>query len=237
VRVHVLAALVSLISTCSAFAADTQPAPSAVLASLSDRIYVVGETTGNVTDMIAAEMTAAEEIRRYIASGATDGLVASGKEKQSPLVKAAYMGFPNVVAALLTSGVVRAHMNDTDEMRMTPWIASTLSMQQSAWACNPAIFENPFAFIPMLVTQAYYVSNPTPPYQAARAALEQAGASPTTVKAKDVWSTVCKNQSVEGKARVQSSTDLQKTVQELGLSALTVQLQKMQKKMHGGQKR
>ena len=130
----------------------------AVLTSLADRIYVLGETSGKAADMVAVEEQAANEIRQYVATGSTDGLLAKETGKKSPLAAAAYMGYPNVVAALLTSKLVTAHINDADEMGVTPWIAATLSMRQSLWTCNPAIFDDPFKFVPMFVTQPYYLS-------------------------------------------------------------------------------
>jgi hypothetical protein len=140
------------------------------------------------------------------------------------------MGYPNVVAALLTSKLVVAHINDADEMGVTPWIAANLSMRQSVWTCSPAVFEDPFKFVPMLVTQPYYLSGAVPPYNKAREVLEKAGASSDVTKAKEVWLTNCKNQSDETSTKVQASTDLQKTVQELGAADLTSQLMRLQKK-------
>src|SRR5471030_299215 len=95
--------------------------------------------------------------------------------------------YPNIVAALLTSTLVKAHINDADEMGLTPWIAANLSMKQSLWSCNPAIFDNPFKFVPMFVTQPYYISNPIHPYKKTREVLEEAGASTDMTKAKEVW--------------------------------------------------
>lgn len=235
--VFTAALLVPVIFTCAATAADAQRDPTAVLNSLADRIYVLGETSGKVADMIAAEAKAAGEIRQYVASGSTDGLLAKEKGKQSPLAAAAYMGYPNVVAALLTSNLIRAHINDADEMGVTPWIAANLSMKQSLWTCNPAIFDNPYKFVPMFVTQPYYISNPTPPYKKTREVLEEAGVSSDMIKAKEVWLTNCKNQSDEAKTRVQASTDLQKTVQELGAADFSSQLIKLQKKAAEGPKK
>jgi hypothetical protein len=228
--IHAAVSLVSTLISCAAIAADAQRDPTAVLNSLVDRIYVLGETTGKVDDMIAAEAKAAEEVRQYVAGGSTDGLLAREKGKQSPLATAAYMGYPNVVAALLTSSLVRAHINDADEMGVTPWIAANLSMRQSLWACNPAVVNNPFKFVPMLITQPYYISNPTPPYKKTREVLEGAGASADLATAKEVWLTNCKNQSEEAKAEVQASTDLQKTVQKLGATELTSLMTKLRKK-------
>ena len=58
-----------------------------MLNRLPDQIYVNGETSGNVAAMIAAEAKAVDEIRQYIASGATAGLspwiVANFSIKQS----------------------------------------------------------------------------------------------------------------------------------------------------------
>jgi hypothetical protein len=234
---HTTAFLVPILFTCGATAADSQREPMAVLNSLADRIYVLGETSGNVEDMIAAEAKAADEVRQYVASGATDGLLAQKKGTQSPLETAAYMGYPNVVAALLTSNLVRAHINDADEMGMTPWIAANFSMRQSLWTCNPAVFDNPFKFVPLFVTQAYYISNPTPPYKKTREVLEEAGASSDLAKAKEVWLTNCKNQSEEAKTKVQASNDLQETIQELGANDLTSELIKLRKKAAEAQKK
>ncbi|VVE75771.1 hypothetical protein PAN31117_05245 [Pandoraea anapnoica] len=142
-------------------AAGVQRDPAVVLNALRGRIYSVGETTGEVDDMIAAEADAAEEILHYVIGGSTDGLLAREKGK-SPLAIAAEMGYPNVVAALLTSSLVRAHINDEDEWGVTPWIAANLSLMQSSWVCNPAVVDDPFRFVPMLVAQPYYTSNPTP---------------------------------------------------------------------------
>lgn len=229
-------ACVLMLSVSAANAADPPRDPMAVLNSLADRIYVLGETSGKAADMVAAEEKAADEIREYIATGATDGLLAKDKGKQSPLAAAAYMGYPNVVAALLTSHLVIAHMNDADEMGVTPWIAANLSMRQALWTCNPAIFNDPFKFVPMFVTQPYYLSQPMSPYTKTREVLEKAGAQSDAPKAKAVWLTNCKNQSDETRARVEASSDLQKTVQELGAAALTSQLMRLQKKAETQQK-
>jgi hypothetical protein len=221
---------VLMLSVSATDAADLPRDPLTVLNSLADQIYVVGETSGKAADMVAAEEKAADEIRQYIGAGSTDGLLAKENGKQSPLAAAAYMGYPNVVAALLTSQLVVAHINDADEMGVTPWIAASLSMRQSVWTCNPAVFEDPFRFVPMLVTQPYYFSGAVPPYKKVRALLEKAGASSDVTKAKKVWLTTCKNQSDETRTKVQASTDLQKTVQELGAADLTSQLMRLQKK-------
>jgi hypothetical protein len=213
-----------------AASADPPREPLAVLNFLADRIYAAGETSGNAADMVAAEETAADEIRQYIGAGSTDGLLAKEKGQQSPLAAAAYMGYPNVVAALLTSKLVVAHINDADEMGVTPWIAANLSMRQSLWTCNPAVFEDPFKFVPMLVTQPYYISGAVPPYKKVREVLKKAGASSDMAKAKKVWLTNCMNQSAETRTKVEASSDLQKTVQELGAADLTSLLMRLQKK-------
>jgi hypothetical protein len=219
-----------MLGVSAADAADSPRDPLAVLNSLADRIYVLGETTGKAADMVAAEEKAADEIRQYVATGSTDGLLAKEKGKKSPLAAAAYLGYPNVVAALLTSNLVIAHVSDADEMGVTPWIAANLSMRQSLWTCNPAIFDDPFKFVPMFVTQPYYISKPVSPYTKTREVLEKAGASSDMSKAKTVWLTICKNQSDETRTKVQASTDLQKTVQELGAADLTSQVMRLQKK-------
>jgi hypothetical protein len=115
-------------------------------------------------------------------------------------------------------------------MGVTPWIAATLSMRQSLWTCNPAIFNDPFKFVPMFVTQPYYLSKPISPYTKTREVLENAGASSDAAKAKAVWLTNCKSQSDETRAKVLASADLQKTVQELGAADMTSQLMRLQKK-------
>jgi len=234
--VRMTLACVLMLSVSAADAADPPRDPMTVLNSLADRIYVLGETSGKAADMVAAEEKAADEIREYIATGATDGLLAKEQGKQSPLAAAAYMGYPNVVAALLTSHLVIAHMNDADEMGVTPWIAASLSMRQALWTCNPAIFNDPFKFVPMFVTQPYYLSQPMSPYTKTREVLEKAGAQSDAPKAKAVWLTNCKNQSDETRARVEASSDLQKTVQELASVALTSQLMRLQKKAETQQK-
>jgi hypothetical protein len=74
------------------------------------------------------------------------------------------------------------------------------------------------------------VSNPVPPYQKTRELLEQAGARADMANAKAVWLANCKNKSPAVDSEIRGATDLQKTVQALGATALTEQLQQMQKK-------
>jgi len=223
-----LVGVLMLVATATS-AADPPRAPRAVLNSLADQIYVAGETSGKAEVMVAAEEEAADEIRQYIAAGLTDGLLAKEKGKQSPLAAAAYMGYPNAVAALLTSPLVVAQINDADETGVTPWIASTLSMRQSLWACNPTVLEDPLRIVPMLVTQPYYLTGAVPPYWKVREVLEKAGASTDVLMAMKIWLTPCKRQSDETRAKVQASTDLQKTVQELGAVDWTSRLMRRQK--------
>lgn len=224
-------AFMLLAAACLASGAHAAPAvvkgraPLAIVRQLADRIYVAGETNGSAAAMIAAEAQAAEDIRKYIASGATDGLLADSRG-QSPLAMAAYLGYPNVAAALLTSREVRSHVNDADPNGITPWMAATLSMRQAMWACNPGVFENPFSFVPMLVTQPYYAGNPVPPYRRTREVLERAGARADMGKAKEFWLTRCTAQSAEARSEVQSSSDLQVTVQSLGAATLAAQMRK-----------
>lgn len=222
----------------SAAAADSAVrAPSAVVAALADRIYAIGETTGSAADMIAAEKSAADEIRRHIASGASDGLLTNAKGQLSPLHDAAYMGYPNVVEALLTAAPVRQQLDKTDERGMTPRIAATLSLRQAALACNPALFENPWSFIPMLVTQPYYVDNPDNPYARTAAILDKAGARLDTAQAKAAWTVICKNQLESTRAQIAASTDLQRTTQQLGTTELNKKLIELQEKAAAGRER
>ena len=225
-----LASALLLLSMGTAGAENAPRDPVAVLDALADRLYVVGETSGDVKKMIAAEAEAADEVRRYVASGATTGLLARENGKPAPLAIAASMGYPTVVAALLTSSVVRAHINDADEKRVTPWIAANFSMEQSLWSCKPAVFDNPFFFVSRLVILPYYLANPTPPYKKTRELLEQANAVSDLAEAKNAWLDNCASPSAETRRVVESSMDLQETVQQLGMADLAAHLIKLQNK-------
>lgn len=74
------------------------------------------------------------------------------------------------------------------------------------------------------------MSNSIPPYKKTRDVLEKAGAASDMPKAKEVWLANCKNESDEARTKVRASTDLQRTVQELGAADLTAQIIKLQKK-------
>jgi hypothetical protein len=193
-------------------------------------MYAIGETSANAADMIAAEARAADDIRAYIAGGSTEGLLAAGTGKPSPLATAAYLGYPNVVAALLTSPLVRAHVDDADESGITPWIAANLSMKQSAWTCNPTILGDPFRFVPIVVTQPYYLANPVPPYRKTRELLEHAGAHADMAQAKAVWLAQCKNSAAATVSTIQAAADLQATVQALGADDLAAYVRQLQQK-------
>jgi hypothetical protein len=213
----------------TASAAVVPRGPAEILGAAADRIYAAGETSGRVTEMIAAEMSAADEMRRYVASGSIEGLLATDSSQQSALQTAAYLGYPDVVAALLTSPLVKAHINDTNATGLSAWIAATMSMRRSLWTCNPTVFNDPYRFVPLLVTQPYYTSNPVPPYARTRELLEQSGARPDASKAKELWLTVCKAASENSRSTVQNGADLQTTVQALGAVDLAAQVTKLRK--------
>ncbi len=125
------------------------------------------------------------------------------------------MGYPNVVAALLTSQLVIARINDADEMGVTPWIAANLSMRQSLWTCNPAVFDDPFKFVPMLVTQPYYLSGAVPPYKKAREVVEKAGAASDVIKAKEVWITNARTNQARRERRCKPALTFRKLFKSL----------------------
>lgn len=136
-REYTAVLLTSILFSCAANAADTRRDPAVILNSLADRMYVLGETGGKVTDMIEAEKNAAAEVRQYVESGLTDGLLAKEKGKQSPLVAAAYMGYPDVVAALLTSDLLIMFLRQRAPGSFVWDTEVRARRQRLAWAPSP----------------------------------------------------------------------------------------------------
>jgi hypothetical protein len=147
-------------------------APPQIINALMQRLYAIGETSDSVAEGTEAEKTAADGIRKYTASGSTDGLIAANAMGQTPLIAAAYNGYPQVVVALLESEVVRQRINDRDNSGGTAWLYANMALRQSAFACNPGILSNVFAWEPLMVTQFFYLHAPENPYRAIRTVLK-----------------------------------------------------------------
>jgi len=207
---HVLC--LSLGLSCTTFAAESAKQPHQVIKDLQRRMYVIGETTGRFPDFVEAETKAAKEIRTYLASGDTDALIATNRRGQTPLIAAAFMGYPGIVAELLKSDTVRHSFDVLDQRGLSAWFSVNIALRQTMWTCNPGVLKSPFLLVPLLVTQTYYSLSPTNPYLVTRRLLEEAGAIARMDDAKQVWMKLCKFQDQQVRSKIEGSDDLLKTV-------------------------
>lgn len=214
-----------------ALAAEISKKPHQVIGDLRQRMYAIGETNPGLERFVEAERKAAAEIRTYVLDGSDpNGLTEKNDSGQTPLIAAAFMGYSEVVSELLGSDAVRAAIDETNKMGMSAWLSANLAYRQTMWACNPKVFDAPFAFVPLFVTQPYYLQADNP-YKKTRRALEQAGAKADLAQAKQFWQDYCKTQSEATRNRVRESDDLLETVLSEGAETLARFL--VEKKQHG----
>jgi hypothetical protein len=141
-----------------AFGEENPRKPHQVIGDLRQRIYAIGETNPKLERFIEAEHEAVAEIRKYVRGGFDPSdLIAKNDTGQTPLIAAAFMGFSEVVSELLTSDAVKGAIDEENNMGMSAWLSSTVAYRQAIWACNPNVFDDPFTFVPLFVTQPYYL--------------------------------------------------------------------------------
>lgn len=215
----------------SVLGAENPKKPHQVINDLRQRMYVIGETNPKLESFIEAEQKAAAEIREYVSGGIDpSSLVEKNNTGQTPLIAAAFMGYSEVVSELLKSEAVKGSIDETNNMGMSAWLSSNIAYRQAMWACNPKVFEAPFTFVPLFVTQPYYLQ-PDGPYKKTRRVLEAAGARADLARAKQFWQDNCKTQSDVTRNRVQESGDLLETVLTEGAETLARFLIEKQQQM------
>lgn len=203
-----------------AIAGDSPKKPHQVIADLRQRMYAIGETTGRLNDFVEAERKAAADIRIYVADGDPTALIEKNNIGQTPLMAAAFMGYSELVSELLKSDNVRNSIDDVNPKGVSAWLYATIAFRQALWVCNPTAFTDPFTWVPLFVTQPYYMQSAENPYRKTRRLLEEAGAKPGLEQAKQFWQDTCKLQDERTRAKVQESSDLLETLLTEGTETL-----------------
>lgn len=182
-----------------------------IIKALKNRLYAIGETSGNLEKFIAAEKSAADKIRAIISNNDRDpALIEKNKKDMTPLTSAAMMGYVKIAEALLESSLVVDHIDEPDVRGISPWVYANFGLRQSIFACNPTIAQNFYAWVPVFVTMPFYFQ--TKPYPQVRRLLASKGAKVDMEKAKQLWTQTCKRQSAETRSKVANGTDLLEVV-------------------------
>ena len=191
---------------------------SATLKALPDRMYAVGETSGDLKKWDATVAGAAKHIaERMQDPSKRDELIRPIGEKITPLMFASMNGYLQVVDELLRYESVRKTLEQPGPFGLTAWQLSNLAPKLSLLVMNPTIRSEPFWLIPYIVTTPYYLHEAYAPYQRVRAAIAAAGANLELGPVKEflAQSSVCP---AEVKARVSSADDVLATLRELVLN-------------------
>jgi ankyrin repeat protein len=204
--------------------------PVQIIEDLRQRLYAIGETSASVAEGVMAEKTAASKIRQYVLGRSNDVLILKNATGQTPLIEAAYDGYPQVVSALLEFEVVRQHVNDRDDIGGTAWLYANMALRQSVAACNPSVLTDVFAWEPLMVTQYFYIPSPDSPYRVIRTALQNNGATGTLREAKRFWVDQCKREDSKTRARMEQSSDVLNTATHIGVVAFAHFLSEQQRK-------
>ncbi|HEY9079716.1 hypothetical protein [Magnetovibrio sp.] len=225
----VVAILIGVMLSFGTEAAEHLKTPHQIIGQLRLRITSIGQTTKDVHDYEIATQAALDDLHTFIETGPDlTGLTEKDKWGKTPLNLAAYLGFSEIVTALLAQPSVAISLNEPDDTGVTPWTYSVFAARQSAFACNPKIFTSPFSWAPLHQSQAYYTARD--PYPVVRKLLEDAGAHQDMAQAKRQWNEICKYQSDEVRAELEATPDLQPAVIEAGRRALDAFLKKIQRR-------
>lgn len=181
--------------------------PHQLIVDLQRRMYVVGETTGRFEDLAAAELRVAADIRRWV-NGFQGFLVERNARGQSPLTVASSLGYAEIVSELLKAKNVRDSIDEVDDRGLTAWVHANLALRQTAWVCNPLVFDDPWLWAPLAVTLPYYHEAVESPYRKIRRLLEQVGAKSDPARAKRFWQGHCERQAESTRAKVEATDDL-----------------------------
>lgn len=185
--------------------------PHQLIVDLQRRMYVVGETTGRFEDLAAAELRAAADIRRWV-NGFQGFLVERNATGQLPLTVASSLGYAEIVNELLQARNVRDAIDEVDDRGLTAWAHANLALRQTAWTCNPLVFDDPLVWVPLAVTLPLYRDAVENPYRKIRRLLERAGAKSDSTGAKRFWQGRCERQTESLRAKVDATGDLLETL-------------------------
>ena len=202
------------------------------LSSFANKIYILGETKGgNLKDWNAAEKEAVAKIRHLI-SKYPDLLKSRNKQGQTLLMMASFQGQAHIVAELLKHPEVRTSIDELDEQGMSSSAYAQLAIKQSAFACNPKIWQNPFAFVPRLVVFPYYESRN--PYANISIQLAAFNAKSGLELARTFWLKSCGRHNPKLKEEVAATRELQSTLIKLNTKAIKDRDKKKRKRYSVG---
>lgn len=185
------------------------------LRTLSDRMYVIGETSGDLKEWDAEVSGAAEHIANRMKDPSYHGeLVRPFDDEVTPLTFASMNGYPQVVEELLRYESVRKTLEQPGPHGLTPWQLSNLAPQLTLLVINPTIRSNAWKLVPYLVKTPYYTHDAYAPYERVRAFLETAGATKdlAPLRAFLANSPVCPD---DIEHRVQEATDVLATLRHI----------------------
>ncbi|WP_411881695.1 hypothetical protein [Polaromonas sp. YR568] len=187
-----------------------------IISGLAKQIQLIGANTASASDYEKAEFKARDALSKLISSNPpADVLLERAPHGTTPLMLAAFYGFPGLTEELLKSDVVKASINEKGPNQATAWMIANYGMRQAMWSCDPATLNEPFAWVSIYGSQPYYrLHAGGNPYQMTRRVLEDAGAIPDLVGLKSAWLKTCPMSEPNLKARICASADVLQTLLE-----------------------
>gem|GEM_PF-3185738 len=146
-------------------------------AQLRDRMYVIGETSGDLQKWNAEVEGAAAHLAWWMKDPAHRVELTQKLKKYTPLGFAVREGWAPVVEVLLTFEEVRKGLETPQDHGFTPWQLANIAPNLALLVVNRSLKGgNPFALIPYMVKLPYFAHGGFAPYARTRLALERAGA-------------------------------------------------------------
>ena len=180
-----------------------------IMKQFSNAIYQMAERNGgSVAQWNAAEANTLKKLED-ISLESKHLLAARNKKGQTLLMMASYLGYSFIVDFLVQAPAVYQEINAVDDDGLTAYDHGSLAIKQTLMACHPKL-ENPFVFIPFVVTQPYYKDRS--PYQKILESLKKFNGAPNQDVARIFWLKNCTNDDADTLRQVKISPNLLETL-------------------------
>ncbi len=190
--------------------------PHQIIDSFARQIQRIGASSPSSNGFGRAESAARDELKQLVSRDPfANELVRKTPAGMTPLMLAAYYGFPEFARELLMSPRVKDSINEEGQNRATAWMLAIYGLQLNRWSCDPTVLNDPFMWVPLFESLAYYQSrHGQNSYELTRVILEEAGAEPNLDGAKAAWNRVCPRSDQDLQERIRIGTDLPKVLRE-----------------------
>lgn len=149
----------------NALSSESQETVYSLISSISEKIYIIGETKGEDVNAYNKILnTGAEKTQQILSNKSYDIEKEPNEDGSTALHLAAEYGYYTIVEALLKDDRYVSLLTTKDKNGYTPLDVAKIRQHQVAPFINPALAYDSWAFISFMVNQGFY-SSELKPYQ------------------------------------------------------------------------